>query len=104
MNALPPNIPTPKRPGDTLDASSNKEARASNDVEEATLDVNLKDFGQPNWEGTHFRSDANQVGRERAIHSPLLGWPDFARLFAGDAGYFIYNPSATRVRRQRMSA
>ena len=40
-----PNIPFPKRPGDPTDASSNKEARASQDPEETTGDVNLEDFG-----------------------------------------------------------
>ena len=47
MDDALPNVPTPKRPGDPLDAPSTKEPRTSRDIEEPTAEINLTDFGLP---------------------------------------------------------
>ena len=42
-----PDIPTSKRPGGPLDTSSNKEAQATQEIEEAKMAVIPEDFGLP---------------------------------------------------------
>ena len=76
-----PNIPTSKRPGGPLDPSPRKEARASQELAEAAMEVYPEDSGLPSWGDGQLRFDANQEDQEHALTPPLLGWPNFARLF-----------------------
>ena len=85
MDANVPNVQTPTRPRDPLNAPPSKEARTSRDTDEPPAEVNLREYGLPFWEDSAISLDVAQDDRAQAICHPLLGWPDFARLF-GDTG------------------
>ena len=76
---------TPKRTGGPLDNSSNKEARATREIEESAPRINLQDFGLPPRGEKTDRLDANRADRQHAIKYRLLGRPNFAHTF-GDNG------------------
>ena len=69
-----------------MGTSSDEEARATQDMEEAEIDVNLGDVGLPSWGDKDLRLAAGQADRERAITCPLSGWRNFARLFGDNIG------------------
>ena len=86
MDVSRPNAPTPKRPGDPLGAPSTKEARASWVTEGPAVERNLRGFGFSSLDDRTIRLDVKQEDRGHAINRPLVGWPNFARLFGDTWG------------------
>ena len=72
---------TSKRPGEPLDASPDKEKRASKDPEDADLDVNVADFGIPSGNDNDIRLNVTGADRGSAVDSPTAGGPSFRRPF-----------------------
>ena len=50
---------SPKRPGEPVDTSSNKERRTSRDPDETSSDVSLADFGIYSWGDKQIRMHVN---------------------------------------------
>ena len=102
-------MPQPRNDQETPWAPFKKEARTSQDIAGARMDVNLEDFGLLSWGDRNLRIGVNRADREHAITLPLLGWPNFARLAGRHIGahvirdIFILNRFATWVRTHRVS-
>ena len=86
------NVQTPKRQGGPLDAPSSKEARTPRDTDDLPGQVPTNQSGIPPWHGRALFLEVAQDDLARATRHPLLGWPDFIRLFGDTGGVRLTRP------------
>ena len=86
MDVTAPNVQTPERQGGPLRAPISKESRTSRETEELPRNANLNEHGISSRADNTLFLAVTQDDRARAISYPLLGWPEFVRLFGDNGG------------------